>query len=177
MRRIAICSLVALGVALGVALAGCITGMGYSTVDQVTNAAREYNNDVRWGRYEQAATHVPRDKRARFVEKRSQLDDELEIADFELVNIVIDKQKETASARVDYTWMLKERGIVEKTTTKQNWERRDGVWVVAQEVRVKGTPLSLFDEPPRPPATETTATDKSPGPTAAAVNAADHPRE
>jgi hypothetical protein len=160
MRRIGLVA--AAGLAGFAAVSGCIAGMGYSTVDQVTNAAREYNNDVRWGRYEQASTHVPRDKRARFVEKRTQLDDELEIADFELVNIVIDKQKETASARVDYTWMLKDRGIVEKTTTRQSWERHDGVWVVAAETRVKGAPLSLFDE--------TTATDRSSGPTAAKVN-------
>jgi hypothetical protein len=155
MRRLLIVS--------AVVLVGCIAGMGYSTVDQVTNAAREYNNDVRWGRYEQAATHVPSDRRARFVEKRTQLDDELEIADFELVNIVIDKKKETASARVDYTWLLKERGIVEKTTTRQSWERRDGVWVVAEEVRLKGAPLSLFDEAPRAAkvtAAGSTATDK-----------------
>jgi hypothetical protein len=141
-------------------LSGCITGMGYSTVDQVTNAAREFNNDVRWGRYEQASVHVPRDKRQRFVEKRTMLEDQLEIADFELVNIVIDKQKSTASARVDYTWMLKERGIVEKTTTRQAWERRDGQWIMSSEMRVKGAPLSLFDEPARQ-ATTTTDTDKS----------------
>lgn len=140
-------------------LSGCITGMGYSMSDQVMNAAREYNNDVRWGRWEQAAMHVPRDKRSRFVEKRTQLDDELEIADFELVNIVIDKAKETATARVDYSWVLKDRGIVEKTTTRQNWERKDGQWIVAQEVRVKGSPLTLFDEPSS--ATATTP-DKSP---------------
>jgi hypothetical protein len=147
--------------------AGCMTGMGYSTVDQVTNAAREYNNDVRWGRYEQASMHVPKEKRARFVEKRTQLEDELEIADFELVNIVIDKGKETAMARVDYTWVLKNRGIVEKTTTRQSWERRDGNWVVATETRVKGSPLSLFDEPVKG---ETTKPDTTPGPTANAAH-------
>lgn len=147
------------------ALPGCITGMGYSTVDQVTEAAREYNNDVRWGRYEQAAMHVPKDKRQRFVDKRSQLEDVLEIADFELVNIVIDKQKETASARVDYTWMLRDRGILEKTTTKQSWEKKGGQWVVDTETRVKGSPLSLFDEPERVP----TAPDKSPGSATAAA--------
>ncbi len=155
-RTLLVCSLAA---------AGCITGMGYSMVDQVTNAAREYNNDVRWGRWEQAAEHVPRDRRARFVEKRTQLDDVLEIADFELVNITIDKQKETAQARVDYTWTLKDRGIVEKTTTKQAWERHDGVWVVSTETRVKGSPLSLFDEPQGTTArlgtVVTTSTDKS----------------
>jgi hypothetical protein len=130
-------------------LTGCMAGMGYSTLDQVTNAAREYNNDVRWGRYEQASKHVPTDTRQRFVERHTSLEEELEIADFELVSIEVDKKKQTAAARVDYTWSLKTRGIVEKTTTKQKWERRDMDWVVASEERVKGAPLVLFDEPAR----------------------------
>jgi hypothetical protein len=128
-------------------LSGCIAGMGYSTVDQITNAAREFNNDVRWGRYDQAAEHIPKDQRGRFVERRTALDEELEIAEYELQNIEIDKKKQAAWARVDYTWTLKTRGIVEKTTTKQAWERRDGQWVMAAETRIKGTPLLLFDEP------------------------------
>jgi hypothetical protein len=127
--------------------AGCMPGMGYSTVDQVTNAAREYNNDVRWGRYDQAAEHIDREHRDRFVERHTSLDELLEIADFELVNIEVDKKKQTAQARVDYTWTLKNRGIVEKTTTKQAWERHDGSWIMAHETRVKGAPLVLFDEP------------------------------
>jgi hypothetical protein len=129
------------------ATAGCMPGMGYSTIDQVTNAAREYNNDVRWGRYDQAADHIAKDQRDRFVERHTSLEEDLEIADFELVNIVVDKAKQTATARVDYTWTLKNRGIVEKTTTKQTWEKRDSSWIMAQEMRVKGAPLVLFDEP------------------------------
>jgi hypothetical protein len=141
------------------ALPGCMAGMGYSTMDQVTNAAREYNNDVRWGRYDQAAKHVPSTDRQRFVERHSSLEEELEIADYELVNIEVDKKKQTASARVDYSWSLKTRGIVEKTTTRQKWERRDMDWVLASEERVKGAPLVLFDEPARTAAAGATQRD------------------
>lgn len=132
---------------LAAVLPGCLSGMGYSTADQVLNAAREYNQDVRWGRYDQAADHIPKDERERYVERRTALDDNLEIADFELVNIVIDKKKATAVARVEYTWTLKDQGIVKKTTTKQSWEKQGQAWVVAKETRVKGSPLVLFDEP------------------------------
>lgn len=132
-------------------LTGCMAGMGYSTIDQVTNAAREYNNDVRWGRFDQAAKHVPSDVRQRFVDKHSNLEDDFEMADYELVNIEIDKKKHTAVARVEYTWSLKTRGILEKTTTRQKWERRDLEWVVASEERVKGAPLVFFDEPQAKP--------------------------
>jgi hypothetical protein len=128
-------------------LPGCMAGMGYSTADQVTNAAREYNQDVHWGRYDKAAEHIPREDRDRFVERHTALEDNLEIAEFELQNIEIDKKKQTASVRLDYTWSLKTRGILEKTTTKQAWEKRDGQWIMAAETRVKGSPLVLFEEP------------------------------
>src|SRR4051812_5013759 len=128
-------------------LTACLAGMGYSTLDQVSQAAREYNEDVRWGRYDKAAKHVPTDTRQRFIDKHSNLEEDLEIAEFEMTNIEVDKKKQTATARIDYTWTLKTRGIVEKTTTKQKWERRDSEWVVAEEERVKGAPLVLFTEP------------------------------
>jgi hypothetical protein len=55
----------AAALALAFATAGCMAGMGYSTADQVTNAAREYNQDVHWGRYDKAAEHIPREERPR----------------------------------------------------------------------------------------------------------------
>ena len=36
-------------------MTACIAGLGYSTLDQVSTAAREYNEDVRWGRFDKAA--------------------------------------------------------------------------------------------------------------------------
>ncbi len=130
-----------------VALTGCIGAMEYSSLDQVSIAAREYNQDVRWGRFDKAAKHVPVDTRDRFIAKHSNLEDELEIADFEMSGVEVDKSKKAATARIEYTWSLKTRGIVEKTTTKQRWERRDSEWVLASEERIKGAPLVFFDEP------------------------------
>lgn len=130
-------------------LGGCFANMGYSTLEQVSNAAREYNNDVRWGRYDQAAKHVATSDRQRFIDRHASLEDELEIADYEMTDVQVAKNKKTATARVEYTWSLKTRGIVEKTTTRQSWERHDQDWIVASEVRVKGAPLVLFDEEKR----------------------------
>jgi hypothetical protein len=137
-------------------MTACIAGLGYSTLDQVSTAAREYNEDVRWCRFDKAAKHVPNDTRQRFIDKHANLEDELEIADFEMSGLEVDKKKQIATARIDYTWSLKTRGIVEKTTTKQKWERRDSEWVLASEERVKGAPLVFFAEPAR----VATSTDK-----------------
>jgi hypothetical protein len=132
-------------------LGGCIAGMGYTARDKVTEAAREYNDGVRWGKYEQAAKHVASDRRKSFVDRHKALDEELEIADYEMVSIDVDKSNRKqykSTARVDYTWTLRSQGLVKKTTTQQFWEERDGEWVVAREERMKGAPLTLFDEPP-----------------------------
>jgi hypothetical protein len=141
------------GTALAVlVLPGC-AGMGYSTRDRVTTAAREYNDGVRWGKWEQAASHIDKDDRAHFLERHVALEDELEIADYEMIALDIDKsdrKKEKITARLNYTWTLKRQGVVQKTTTLQRWEERDGGWIMAGEQRIHGAPLTLFDEPSRP---------------------------
>jgi hypothetical protein len=136
--------------ALALLSSGCMAGAGYSLRDRITEAAREYNDGVRWGRLEQAALHVPSDRRERFITRHAQLEDDLEIADCEMVHLEIDGKKERGTARVEYIWSLKRRGLVEKTATEQTWVRKDGEWVVDAEVRVKGAPLVLFDEPKKP---------------------------
>jgi hypothetical protein len=135
-------------------VSGCIAGAGYSTRDRVTLVAREYTDGVRWGKLEQASAHLPADKRHRFFDRLKAVEDELEIADYELISLDVDKHDKKmnrATARVDYTWALKSRGLIEKTSTEQLWEERDGDWVLAAETRVRGAPLSIFDEPAAPP--------------------------
>ena len=69
---------------LALLLSGCVAGAGYSTRDRVTAAAREYNDGVRWGKWEQAAAHIIKDDRMKFLERHQAYEDELEIADYEL---------------------------------------------------------------------------------------------
>src|SRR5262249_29902470 len=131
--------------------AGCIAGGGYSTRDRVLAAAREYNEGVRWGRFEQAAAYLELGRRRGFVDRHQALEDELQFADYELVRLEVDRsdrKQPSATARVEYSWLLKRSGLLEKTSTDQRWEEHDGQWRLTSEVRVKGAPMSLFDEPP-----------------------------
>ncbi len=122
----------------------------YSSKDRLANAAREYNDSVRWGRYEAAADHVSVDRRRAFIDRHKNLEEELEISDAEVISIDLEgTKKDKAKARVEYVWSLKRQGLIEKTSTEQVWEQKGSVWIMASETRTKGEPLTLFDEPVR----------------------------
>jgi hypothetical protein len=124
--------------------------MGYSSRDRVTMATQEYNEGVKWGKLDQAGIHVQKDQRKRFFDRHKAVEDDLEIADYELTQLNIDKsdkKHDRATARVEYVWTLKTVGLVEKTATEQKWEEQNGEWVMVSETRIKGAPLNLFDEP------------------------------
>src|SRR5947209_4009822 len=114
---------------------GCMLGDGYTARDRVTVAAREYNDGVRWGRYDRAAAHIAADKRAHFIERHKTLDEELEFADCEVLDLdlVDPKKKDRATAHVEYTWTLKREGLLRKTAVEQAWVERGGQWVVDSE--------------------------------------------
>src|SRR5688572_33416446 len=93
-------------------LAGCIDGAGYTTRDRVTLALRDYNEGVRWNQLDKAGNFVPKDARDRFFEKHKAIEDELELADYEMTRLdVIKGKKNRATARVEYQWSLKRRGL------------------------------------------------------------------
>jgi hypothetical protein len=133
---------------LALGLGGCMTD--YSAKDRLLNAAREYNDGVRWGRYESAADHLPADRRRAFIDRHKNLEEELEISDAEVISIDLEgAKKDRAKARVEYVWSLKRQGLIEKTATEQVWEQKGSTWILASETRTKGEPLTLFDEPVR----------------------------
>jgi hypothetical protein len=138
-------------VAAALFCSGCfLMSNAYTTREQVLVAAREYNDGVRWGKFEQAANRVPKDQRKKFFEKHRGLEEELEFADYELTAVDVDKSDKKhvkVTAQVDYTWSLKREGLVQKTSTKQHWEEQNSEWVLVREERFKGAPLTLFEEP------------------------------
>jgi hypothetical protein len=128
-------------------IGGCMMGDGYTMRDRVTVATREYNDGVRWARYDRAVVYVPDVKRAHFLERHKALEDELEFADCEVIDLDLDKKNARAVSHVEYTWTLKREGLLKKTAVEQVWVERNGRWIVDSETRTKGSPLPLFDEP------------------------------
>lgn len=144
-------------------LTGCLE-MAVSTKDKIVNLARQYGDDIRWSRIEVASRTVGAARRAQFVEQHKALEDDLEFADFELLDVEVEPKQQKAISRVDYTWTRKRQGLLQKTTTEQTWEYQSGNWVLTKESRLRGAPLVLFDEPRKEANASAPGTDRYPAP-------------
>ncbi len=142
----------ALGLAVvPLATTGCMMLLNGSARERAVTAAREYNEGIRWGRWNEVARQIEPTKRESFVARHERLNDELEFVDYEILSVTVKPttptEKDTvALARVHYEWTLRSRGLVERTDTEQRWKEENGQWVLEQEVRTKGAPLTCFDE-------------------------------
>src|SRR4051794_32529262 len=100
--------------ALAALLAGC-AGTLVPRRDELKLAVMEFNDGVRWDKPESSAAHLPLERRGPFAERASRLADELEVMDYDVQRIELDRDKDTAEVRVEISWSMKRRGIVERT--------------------------------------------------------------
>ncbi|MSP59185.1 MAG: hypothetical protein EXR72_02390 [Myxococcales bacterium] len=115
--------------------------------ETLLGSVRLYNDAVRWNQIDAAANHVDAAGRQRFIDRRSMLDGELEVSDYEIQRIDLDGKHEHAEVQVDVAWSLARRGILQKTLVAQSWERKGGAWMVVKETRLRGAPLTVYEEP------------------------------
>ena len=129
--------------------AGCVSGI-LNDRDRLKMALEEYNDGLRWGRVESSCAHLPEAERQKFAERFAQLQGDLEVMDYEVQRLQWDRDHGTATVRVDVSWSLKRRGIVERSVMEQRWQEVGGGWMLVQQRRIGGVPLPLLDEEPAP---------------------------
>jgi len=124
-------------------------------------AVHDYNDAVRWGRYGTAAAYVPPEARREFAARHGAHRGELQIADYEIVQLDLAEDRTHAHVLVEVTWLLRSQGLLRQTALEQRWEQEGGRWSLARERRVAGTPMpeaaeeptgatASRNEPPRP---------------------------
>ncbi len=130
---------------LGLA-AGCFQRQSRS--ETLLHDVRHYHEGMRWRRYEDAAAHVPPSSREDFLDERDELDDDLNIAEYEIKRLKINTADDTALVQVKLRWHLDSEGIVHDTVVEQVWERRDGTWYLVEEHRKRGAAMPGLPEEP-----------------------------
>jgi hypothetical protein len=124
---------------------GCVTP-AQQRVELLGQNVREWNADVRWARYENAAASLPPDEAKSFLKRVDQVEKDLIIADFEVVNIKVGEPSTKATVIVRFEWYSQSRPIVSSSVIEQRWEFIGGVWMVQDQKRLRGERFALVPE-------------------------------
>ena len=125
----------------------------------LVRVARTFNDDWRWGRWEAVASVMPPDEARLFRERAASLEDELELADFEVTAIDFGADSKTATVVATFEWYWKSDPRVRKTTVTERWSAEQGAWQMIEVRRTRGERFGLVPEPATPPAPDSAPTE------------------
>lgn len=158
---------VVLAATVAVSAAGCM-GMAPNQRREagLTKAAREFNDDLRWGRYEHVVPYLSKEESRALLVRKADLGDDFAVADNELTMIEFQPGSQKATVVADFTWYNQRRALVKKSTIEQTWEWTEGRWKVTDQRRVRGDRFPLVPERLNAaavtPASQTAATPTAP---------------
>jgi len=131
---------------LAAAAIGCVTPT-QNRQDSLVRIVHEYNDGLRWGRYQDVTAHLAADEAERFLARTGALGDDFEMADDEVAAINFKDGGTRADVTVDFTWYNQRRSLVRRTFVAEEWRFQDGRWVCAAHRRVRGDRFPLITEP------------------------------
>jgi hypothetical protein len=145
-----------IGLALLVPLAlggGCITP-AQNRQDALVRIVHEYNDGLRWKRYDRVTAHLAEAEALRFLKTSAALGEEFEMADEEVVVIEpLGDDGLRAAVTVNFSWYNQRRALLRKAVVLEDWRFRGGRWLCDGQRRVQGDGFPLASEadpPPRP---------------------------
>jgi hypothetical protein len=115
--------------------------------DNLLREARTFNDDLRWGRYDQLSGSLPPDEARLFLARAHEVGDDLVLADYEVTAVNFAPGSDAATVAVSVQWYNRRAAILHSTSLEQRWEFRDGRWMVARQKRVRGDRFPLVPEP------------------------------
>jgi hypothetical protein len=129
---------------LGLLLAAC--GAAPRAGETLVDSIRAYNDGVRWGRFEVAASHIPAKQRSQFVDDNDDRAKDLKITQYDVVNVEQHGDRE-AKVHIKMEWYSDREGTVHETHATQTWEKHGKDWMMVDEARLKGTEMPGLPEP------------------------------
>ncbi len=120
--------------------------------ESLVREARMFNDDLRWGRYEQLVLSLPREDAQLMLARASAVGDDLVLADYEVLSITFGRASESATVIAKVEWYTRRTPTVRSTTLEQRWEQRSGKWLCIGLRRQRGERFPLVPEPIAPPA-------------------------
>ncbi|MBC7973422.1 MAG: hypothetical protein H7138_00445 [Myxococcales bacterium] len=106
---------------------------------------RQYNEGVRWSRFEVAASSVPAAQRAQFVDDMDERANDLKITDYDVVKVDAHGNRE-AHVQIKLSWYKVSEGTVHETHALQTWERHGKAWLIVDATRLRGSEMPGLSE-------------------------------
>ena len=131
---------------LGLALAGCFSA-SQRHQDDLMREARQFADDLRWGRWDQVGATMPAEEKRLFLERLDLVGNDLEMCDYEVKSIHFDHGSSEATVTVTIAWTGKSDPILHNATIEQRWESHHGHWILAKQRRSHGDRFPLVNEP------------------------------
>lgn len=117
--------------------------------ETLAESVRTYNDGIRWQRYAAAAGRLPPAERSAFVDEWDARSEDLKITDYEIVDVVA--RGDRALVQVKISWYADREGTLHDTHARQTWQRRGKIWLLTDEVRLRGHEMPGLAEPaPKP---------------------------
>jgi len=113
--------------------------------NDLPESIRQFNDGVRWGRFEVAASSLPPAQRAQFVDDMDERANDLKITDYDVVK-VDPKGTREAHVQIKLSWYKASEGTVHETHALQTWERHGKAWMMVDESRLRGPEMPGLPE-------------------------------
>ena len=107
-------------------------------------ASFEFNDGVRWRKYQQASRRLSPVIRDEYMDHAEQADEKINVSEIDLLRTKIDIKRKAAVLRYRYIWHRVNRGIVRKTVVVQHWKQTNSVWSVMKILKASGKEFPLF---------------------------------
>jgi len=108
--------------------------------EDLTESIRQFNEGIRWGRYEVAASSIPPKERSKFIDEMDERATDIKITDYEIMNVEAHGPRE-ARVQLKLTWYKDPENIVRETSATQTWERHGKIWMMVDETRLRGAEM------------------------------------
>lgn len=131
-------------------LSSVVTGLGCAAsdgmVEKLYDSTRAYNRSLRWGDWDRAAEHLPAASANAFIDSHQEVEDELVVLDYRMTRLEVDKINGIAASQVEISWHTADNLVVRDTTVNHLWQWYEGRWILVDERRSAGKPLTIFAE-------------------------------
>jgi len=124
---------------LALALAACGSSAA-TNKETLTESIKSYNDGIRWGRFDAAATLRPPRERSQFADDMDKRAKDVKITDYDIVR-VDEKGDRLAKVQIKMSWYNDLEGTLHETHSMQTWERHGKAWLMVEEARFRGSEM------------------------------------